>query len=450
MIQTRLTKISILYFLCVVSLGLKAQVVEEPTPKTRRVIEGTVYEKQSRKPLAYASVALLNNQIGTITNAQGKFRLIIPARNEQKFVKISYIGYKTGVYLISKVIDQRVFMLAEDPRMLSEVTFEGLKTATILKKAIEKIPTNYYQQSYTSEGFYRVKSLKDNKEYISIGEGACKIYQTRPARKNQVVLKKLRTSKHDLFLEGFTPLFGTTSLLNLDIVNRSERLLVLDEEGLANHVFQVAKVVPYENTKVYVISFVPKVGFKGLGYKGEFWVDTKTFAFLYLDFALSEQNMKRYKVKMDRGLQWQFDKLGISFKLLHKRFQYRYKKVKDTYYLYQVNVHQKKHMNRTGVYSFIKDTYVSYLVTAYQPWKTQPFSRKEVIKSRKWQDNPSSFFEDIKPGYWQAYNILLSEVPYATVAKQLKAANEMLAEKARKLEEEKRKAQERQKGKQRK
>ncbi|OJJ17195.1 hypothetical protein BKI52_31290 [marine bacterium AO1-C] len=406
-----------------------AQTTKESNPKNNLVIEGTVYDQSTRKPLEYASVALANNQLGTVTNVQGKFRLLVPEKYKESFIKISFIGYKTANYKISKITSQKKFWLPEDPRMLAEITFQGLKIATILKKAIATIPDNYYQKPYTTEGFYRSVSIKDNKEYIAIGEGAFEVYQTRPTRKNQVLMNKMRESRHNLFSRYFTPLFGTSTLLDFDIVNRPNKNQLLGKKGLKSHNFQVKAVKPYKDSKVYIITFDQKDSFEGVGYTGELWIDTKTFAFVYLDIALSSRGVKHYKVKMDKTWRLHFRDLGISYKLLSSRIRYYYKKIKDAYYLHQISSQSTQHHEHWGVYNFEKSTKADYLVTAYHFERTQPFSKKEVAKSRKWMQNQPSFFNDIKPDYWNAYNILLPEVSYADVAKQLKVANEVLKEK---------------------
>jgi len=437
--QVKLTILGILYVLCFTPSNLIAQVAEASNTKNNLIIEGTVYDQSTRKPLEYASVALANNQIGTITNAQGKFRLLVPKQYKDRFMKISYIGYKTVNYKISKVTNQQKFWLPEDPRVLAEVTFQGLKTKTILKKALEKISDNYYQKPYTSEGFYRATIRKDNKDFISIGEGAFQVYQTQPARKNQVLLKKLRTTNHELFLEGFTPMLGTSILLNLDIVNRSKRLRILDKKGLKNHVFQVKRVMPYEDTEVYVVTFDQKDRFKGVGYTGEFWIDKRTFAFVYLDFAFSSKGIRFHKKKLSKAERYLQEELGLTIKLLKYRFQYYYKKMGNVYYLQRASIHKTDQVDRLGMHNFERNYRADYLVTAYHPEQTKPFPKEEVMKSKKWQRNPYSFYESAKPGFWDAYNILLPEVSYAGVAKRIKAANDALKQQEKKKASEEKK-----------
>ncbi|HAS44236.1 MAG TPA: hypothetical protein DCS93_27405 [Microscillaceae bacterium] len=424
--QVKLTILGILYVLCFTPSNLMAQAAETSNTKNNLIIEGTVYDQSTRKPLEYASVALANNQIGTITNAQGKFRLVVPMKHKDRFIKISYIGYKTMNYKVSKIITQKKFWLPEDPRVLAEVTIQGLRTATILKKALQNIPKNYYQKPYTSTGFYRAVDMKDNQEYIAIGEGAFEVYQMRPARKNQVLLGKMRSIRHQLFSEWFLPGLGTTSLLEFDIVNRSKKLKFLDKKGAKNHTFEVKAIKPYEGSKVYIITFDQKDSFAGVGYTGELWIDTKTFAFVYLDIALSPKGIKYHKVKIEKVFRLHFRSLGIGYKLLSKRLQYRYKKIKGAYYLHRVHLHRTQQHEQLGVYDFEKTSKIDYVVTAYHPERTESFSRKEVKKSKNWIQNQPSFFNDIKPGYWDAYNILLPEVAYATIAKQIKTANEAL------------------------
>ncbi|GAA4303834.1 carboxypeptidase-like regulatory domain-containing protein [Nibribacter koreensis] len=57
-------------------------------------LSGVVLDQETKKPLAYASVGILDEPVGTLTNEQGEFSFTVPVALTNKLVRISAIGYE--------------------------------------------------------------------------------------------------------------------------------------------------------------------------------------------------------------------------------------------------------------------------------------------------------------------------------------------------------------------
>jgi len=58
------------------------------------LLSGEVLHQETKAPIPYASVGLLGESIGTITNEEGVFSLSIPAAQANKILRISAIGFE--------------------------------------------------------------------------------------------------------------------------------------------------------------------------------------------------------------------------------------------------------------------------------------------------------------------------------------------------------------------
>ncbi len=89
-------------------------------------VSGTVTDAKA-KPVLGASVKLLNSVVGTSTDANGKFSLIVPA--EGGILEISFIGLKTQTVPVSSSVSDLLIKMEEDVGNLDEVIVTGLASS---------------------------------------------------------------------------------------------------------------------------------------------------------------------------------------------------------------------------------------------------------------------------------------------------------------------------------
>lgn len=88
----------------------------------------TVLSESTREPIIYASVGVINRNIGTVTDSLGNFTLNIPVEFVNDSIKISSIGYASKTFAVKDIknIPDTIF-LADDVLLLNEVTVKPQK-----------------------------------------------------------------------------------------------------------------------------------------------------------------------------------------------------------------------------------------------------------------------------------------------------------------------------------
>lgn len=163
------------HFLCLM-LGLIAASTYAQTE-----IKGKVGDFMTYASIESASVYIKNTTVGTITNADGKFALMVPAKNLSDTLVISSIGYRTYETIISEFENGADIYLEEDVASLDEVvlvTENRPKTGNdIMVRAIERLPENLPSEPYLQKGFLRHKE-RNKKEYKWLIEAAITLYDS--------------------------------------------------------------------------------------------------------------------------------------------------------------------------------------------------------------------------------------------------------------------------------
>ncbi|NHN27794.1 serine hydrolase [Flavobacterium jejuense] len=383
------------------------------------IIEGFVYNEANKETLSYATISVSNNNIGTLTNNKGEFKIIIPKVMENDSLTVSYIGYKTKRIAVSKVKNPLIIYLRENETILNEVVVSSLTADSIIEKALENIPKNYNLEPYISNGFYRVTSQKD-KSYIHLSEAVFDIYQSKTSKPyQQFKLEKMRAIKDERASRGIDLGLNPNGIYEFDIVHNIESIDLLNKKGLKLHNFKLVGTELVNGNPAYKISFDQKET-KESGYKGYMLLDKKTFAFLYFNFGLSPKGMTfhKYGSGAERTL---MKVLGIRITMQKNDFQIYYTKVGNHFYLNNVgNDAILTFKSERQHYNFKTDTRVDYLVTKIETDNAQPFVDNETLADRKLVERQHSIYD---VNFWKDYTIILPTTDFNAIAEQLEANN---------------------------
>ena len=132
-------------------------------------------------PIESASIYLKNTTIGTISNTDGKFVLVVPPEFENDTLVISSIGYKSFKTAVRDFDNSEDIYLEEDIASLDEILIIAEtrpKTGNdIVLRAIERLSENLPEQPYLQKGFLRHKE-RNKKEYKWLIESAITLYDS--------------------------------------------------------------------------------------------------------------------------------------------------------------------------------------------------------------------------------------------------------------------------------
>src|SRR3989339_704359 len=105
------------------------------------VFNGIVIDTETKKPIAGATLRVLNTERGTYTSSSGKFRLPIPIG--AKIIKVSSLGYETKFLGIEGKMDTLYIGLKPSSIKMKSVEVTGKIDANeIIKRAIERKEEN--------------------------------------------------------------------------------------------------------------------------------------------------------------------------------------------------------------------------------------------------------------------------------------------------------------------
>jgi hypothetical protein len=252
-------------------------------------ISGRVVNSQTGKPVEFATVCVLNQSVGVITNDMGEFTFKLPLKYQGGDLCVSSIGFKNYTRRIQEIIGYSTscrIELTPNVYKLKEIAVlakrKRMAPEQIVEKAIDAIPDNYSNQSFLLKGYYR-DYLKNQGEYINLLEAALEIedqgFGKRDFETTRYKLLQTRIDddydydrtkylEYDNKLGKFIPgvvlqSFGGNELSVLrahDPVRNANRfsfsfINCLKDDFLNNHLFTVDSVTVVNDQYVYCIGF---------------------------------------------------------------------------------------------------------------------------------------------------------------------------------------------------
>lgn len=265
-------------------------------------IEGTVVDKESGKPIPFASLAIVGTQHGTSSNLEGQFSLVVP---DTSSVKVTCVGYETLV--INTDDDTQIIKLKPVAIQLKEVLVynKNINASKIVRKAFTNIEKNYDTESFLQKFFYRHYS-KIGAVYERLTEASVDVwkhngYQSKrksAGEKEEMRITQLRRSldikgmiqeQKPLWLGNIlqTDMVGYQTKLKSTRVSLSENTSNLKTDFL-NYIFTFDGITTYDDQEVYKINYEHKkdsvlttAGYRALPQSsGSLYITTDTYAFV--------------------------------------------------------------------------------------------------------------------------------------------------------------------------
>jgi len=164
-------------------------------------LKNSVLDAETFLPLESASVYVANTTIGTITNTDGKFVLVVPDRYKSDTLVVSSIGFKSYKVKVDEFDSTFDVYLEPDVASLDEILLVAdsrPKTGNdIMLRALERLPNNLPDSAYIEKGFVRHKE-RNKKEFKWLVEGAITLYdssyQTNTSKFLKVNVDEVRKS----------------------------------------------------------------------------------------------------------------------------------------------------------------------------------------------------------------------------------------------------------------
>lgn len=388
-------------------------------------VSGKVVDAASRKPLPAANITVHKTGIGTISNEAGDFRLQVPAAFQKDTLRISCLGYAVQYLPVAQMTTGAAIALEPTDIQLKEVAVGIRDPLKLLQQAVKKIPMNYLTNPYLLKGFYRAVTKKDQ-EYLELSEAVFNIYGEGygSTASNQLYLEGMRAVKDEAASHGVEWGLKPNNLFEFDVVNSMTGDGMLGEATWRKYAFALTGIINYKGQPAYEITFDQRDDVQESLYKGKFYIDEGSLAFLKVEYALSPKGLPyaRYGDMVTRSL---LKILGMEIKRLKETAAVEYNKVGSLWVLSNavnysdINIHSK---NRG--YNFTSHTKVDYIITNVDTAATGQHIAGQKIKSDKLIE-----FHNLPPdtAFWHNNTIQLAdfdaEAAFATLRARNEAAN---------------------------
>lgn len=311
-------------FLLILFLALGITPVSAQNESHYISVSGVIKDKKSKKKLEYVNVSVPGTGIGTVTNEDGEFLIKINDSIDAKSIEISHMGYSNYRLPIDKRTTTGVeILLNANVNLLNEVVVESMEPLDLVRKAIQRIGSNYCPEANLMTGFYR-ETIKKGRNYINISEAVIDIYKT-PYTEEGVKQDRVQIEKGRKLLSqksGDTlavKLIGGPNLsVYLDIAKNPE--LLLDKETLSCYKFKMEESVMIDERPHFVVSFAPQVNLPYALYYGKLYIDKQSIAFTRAEFSLSmdDKNKATQAILKKKPYNLRFKPEEVSFLVNYK------------------------------------------------------------------------------------------------------------------------------------
>lgn len=442
-------------FLIIFSINASAQIE----------IKSTILDTIAKYPVVGANVYIQNTTIGSISNIDGNFVLLVPQKHKNDTLVISSIGYKSFKAIVNEFDNSKNVYLEEDVASLDEVVIVAStrpKTGNdIVLRALDKLEVNLPEEPYLQKGFLRHKE-KNKKQYKWLIESAITLYDSSYAsganknlkinvdevrksydlrdidslfsfytylkyyenmknlKSTQLVRNRIKTSSlikairwNDNRINGLTNLFKGP--LNL-VRNSNMKYALFGENVLNNHQFHLDTILVDNGRKLYKIKISEGKEYVGLntkniyneGYHPQGWmyIYWDNFAIKKIEYELvpaSKAQKSRSKSLFNSNIN---HKLILTFTEFNEKMYPKY-----IYYETPklVSIGDRSSDKLRTEETQVKDEEEQFYVAIQEILFTEIIQDQEIIQeelNKEWSDDifsPRPYNKD----FWKNYNVLL-------------------------------------------
>jgi CarboxypepD_reg-like domain len=260
--------------------------------QTLLTFKGKVVDAETGNPLVFASVAVKETNVATITNIDGEFLIKITETQTSKNLEISYLGFKNRVVPLTDLREdgyKNVISMTSAPIPIKEIIVKPIDPEAIVRNAIGRIGRNFVNEPNLMTAFYR-ETIRKNRTYVSIGEAVVEIFKAPYASDLRFDGARIYKGRKGSDVQKMdTVLFklqgGPVTVLQLDIAKNTQDILTID--AMKYYDYSLSSVIEIDNKPHYVISFKQKPSVDMPLFMGNLYIETETYALTEAEFGFN-------------------------------------------------------------------------------------------------------------------------------------------------------------------
>ncbi|WP_158976084.1 carboxypeptidase-like regulatory domain-containing protein [Cellulophaga sp. L1A9] len=393
-----------------------ANVLQEEQQEVFNKYKGKIIDSNTKKELVFATIAIENSNISTVTNTEGDFALKVPKSMEASLVTISFLGYKTKTINLSDIDNtNNKISLETAVTALTEVNIVVPKNAELLvRETLQNKGANYFEFPTLMTAFYR-ETIKKRKKNVSLSEAVVTIHKAPYTTKQSdaVELYKSRKSTDYSRLDTLTLKLqgGPFNTLFIDLMKYPE--YVFTEQTIPLYTYTFERSARINDQLIYVINFAQKENLTDQLYKGQLFIDAEhkilTSAIYELNIT-DQENAARMFVKRKPA------KAKVYPTAVAYRVDYREKDNKWYYGYSNVMLEFKINWDDKWFNSVYSMT-CEMAVTDWEKNVGKNIRGKEKLRKNIILSDEALGFSD--PDFWGEYNIIEPEKSIESAIKKI-------------------------------
>ena len=380
---------------------------ENNTPDYHK-IAGTISSEKGEKFVPFANIYIKNTSVGTISNYNGKFQLLVPDSLWGDTLVISAISYEMKKIAIEQYINSKLLVELNIQRIpIKYVLIRPNDAQELVEKAYKNRNKNYNTSTEYMYGFFREYN-KQQDNYIAINEAVVNlIKQAYNSAKNDLVsIKKGRkgTNISESKFVNLTVKGGLYNSLQLDIIKYP--VPFFSDEIPEVYKFWNEKSTIYNGRSTFVIGFKNAFETEIANYKGRFYIDIETLALVRVEFELDEVGIKKAREILIKKVP-----LGLKAYPLYAKYVTEYRFYEDKWHFSHAQSEVKikvKSRKRNKQEKFNSDfvSYSNLVVTGINP---QAFPKSVQKTAANADDIFVEQIDELEDKFWEGNNIIIPE-----------------------------------------
>ena len=297
-------------------------------------IKGTIIEKGTKLPIAFASVAYQkqSSQAGVISDIYGNFKI---SDSDIKSLTVTCVGYKQNKIFLRADLDKSNFIveMEADTLIINEVivTPPNNPAIRVIKRALKNKEKNNFENYEKYRYQCYLKTIYDfklsnnatsldstvirknkllNKHALFISESVASCSRINNQTDNKIIATKTSGFENPLIGLSFFSSFHNSisfynnniSLFKIPITNDKtieEYLSPLSDECLKSYNFRLEESYESSTDTIFVIKYYPKMGTRFNGLKGTVYISSNGYAIKNLVAEPSEKGLIDFKFRQD-------------------------------------------------------------------------------------------------------------------------------------------------------
>ncbi|WP_109830973.1 carboxypeptidase-like regulatory domain-containing protein [Reichenbachiella versicolor] len=260
------------------SIALVVSSLRVATANTPVLVTGYVMDAQTHEPLPFANVIYAH--IGTTTNFDGEFVLLIDNPDQEHELLVKFIGYESQSIPLSKNMNDIHIQMKQSTEFLDDI--EVYSAELIMKDVNNFHQINYEYGDQLMKTYYK-ESVNTPNECAYLAEGIFDIYlPTIYSKEKSIVEAKKTRRKEFLSLDSLgIPMFNGHASDMIQSATRREDSF-LNKDNMNNYVYSKESITNYDGKEVFILKFEPR-NKKG-NTRGTLYVDSETKAVIKAEY----------------------------------------------------------------------------------------------------------------------------------------------------------------------